>query len=170
MRNGKMIWAVRSSVDQDRWSHAISGFWGSWLRESRCLISRLMKCEIVKWSEPSDQVLIEIVDPMPFRGFGDHELESRDASSPDSWNVKSWKHLMHTAVVTALGHINERWRKELEQPSSFSGIATGDVETHGHTNAELPNAEMPKWMQDPMESIQRCWWIWTRSEGYCSTT
>jgi hypothetical protein len=31
---------------------------------------------------------------------------------------------MHKAVVTALGHISERWRKEIEQPSSFSGIAT----------------------------------------------
>jgi hypothetical protein len=43
---------------------------------------------------------------------------------------------MHKAVVTALGHINERWRKELEKPSSFSGIVTGNVETHDHTNAE----------------------------------
>ena len=51
---------------------------------------------------------------------------------------------MHKAVVTALGHISERWRKELEQPSSFSGIATGNVETHGHTNVELPNAKMTK--------------------------
>jgi hypothetical protein len=49
---------------------------------------------------------------------------------------------MHKAVVTALGHISERWRKELEQPSSVSGIATGNVEMHGHTNAELSNAEM----------------------------
>jgi hypothetical protein len=51
---------------------------------------------------------------------------------------------MHKVVVTALSHINERWRKELEQPRSFLGIATGDVETHGHTNAELPNDEMMK--------------------------
>ena len=51
---------------------------------------------------------------------------------------------MHKVVVTALGHISERWRKELEQPSSFSGIATGNVETHGHTNDELSNAKMPK--------------------------
>jgi hypothetical protein len=89
-------------------------------------------------------VLIGTVDPTPFRGIGDRDLESRDASSPDSRNEKSRKRLMHKAVVTALGHISERWRKELEQPSSFSGIATGDVETHGHTNAELSNAEMPK--------------------------
>jgi hypothetical protein len=51
---------------------------------------------------------------------------------------------MHKAVVIALGHISERWRKELEQPSSFSGITTGNVETHGHTNVELPNDELSK--------------------------
>jgi hypothetical protein len=51
---------------------------------------------------------------------------------------------MHKAVVTAIGHVSERWRKELEQPSSASGIATGNVEMHGHTNVELSNAEMPK--------------------------
>jgi hypothetical protein len=49
---------------------------------------------------------------------------------------------MHKAMVTTLGHIGERWRKELEQPSSFSGIASGSVKTHGHMNAELPNAKM----------------------------
>jgi hypothetical protein len=89
-------------------------------------------------------VLIRTVDPTPFRGIGDRDLESRDASSPDSRNAKSRKRLMHKAVVTALGHISERWRKELEQPSSVSGIATGNVEMHGHTNVELSNAEMPK--------------------------
>jgi hypothetical protein len=89
-------------------------------------------------------VLIGTVDPTPFRGFGDRDLESRDASSPDSRNAKSRKRFMHKAVITTLGHISERWRKELEQPSSFSGIATGNVETHGHTNVELSNAEMPK--------------------------
>ena len=51
---------------------------------------------------------------------------------------------MHKVVVAALGHISERWRKELEQPSSDSGIATGNVKMHGHTNAEMSNAEMPK--------------------------
>jgi hypothetical protein len=51
---------------------------------------------------------------------------------------------MHKAVVIALGHISERWRKELEQPSSFSGITTGNVETHGHTNVELLNDELSK--------------------------
>ena len=48
MRNREMIWTVRSSVDQDRWSHTISGYRGSQLGESRCLISRLTKWEIVK--------------------------------------------------------------------------------------------------------------------------
>ena len=89
-------------------------------------------------------MLIRTVDPTPFRGIGDHDLESRDASSPDSRNAKSRKCLMHKAVVPALDHISERWRKELEQPSLFSGIATRDVKTHGHTNAELSNAKMPK--------------------------
>jgi hypothetical protein len=89
-------------------------------------------------------VLIGIVDPTPFRGIRDRDLVSRDASSPDSQNVKSRKRLMHKAVVIALGYLSEKWRKELEQPSSFSGIATGEVETHGYTNAELSNAEMLK--------------------------
>jgi hypothetical protein len=89
-------------------------------------------------------VLIETVDPMPFRGFGDCDLESQDASSRDSRNAKLRKRLMHKAMVTALGHISERWRKELEQPSSFSGIVTGNVETHGHMNVKLPKAEMSK--------------------------
>jgi hypothetical protein len=43
------------------------------------------------------------------------------------------------------GHICGRWRKELVQPSSISGIATWSVETLDHTNVELPNAEMSKW-------------------------
>jgi hypothetical protein len=61
-------------------------------------------CEIATLSEPSDQVLIGTVDPTLFRGFGDRDLESRDASSPDSRNAKSRKRLMHKVVVTALGH------------------------------------------------------------------
>jgi hypothetical protein len=84
------------------------------------------------------------VDPMPFRGIGDYELESRDVSSLDSQNLKSRNRLMHKAVVTVLGHISERWRKDLEKPSSFLGIVIGNVEMHGHTNVELPNDEIPK--------------------------
>jgi hypothetical protein len=89
-------------------------------------------------------VLIRTVDPTPFRGIRDRDLESRDASSPDSQNTKSQKRLRHKVVVTTLGYISERWRKELEQPSSVSGIATGNVEMHGHMNVELANAEMLK--------------------------
>jgi hypothetical protein len=89
-------------------------------------------------------VLIRTVDPTPFRGIRDRDLESRDASSPDSRNAKARKRLRHKAVATALGHIRERWRKELEQPSSISGIATENVKMHGHTNVELPNVEMLK--------------------------
>jgi hypothetical protein len=89
-------------------------------------------------------VLIRTVDPTPFQGIEDRDLESQDASSPDSRNAKSRKCLMHKAVVTALGHISKRWTKELEKPSSVSGIVTGNIEMHGHTNVELLNAEMPK--------------------------
>ena len=71
-------------------------------------------------------------------------MESQDASSPDSQNAKLKKQFMHKVVVTTLGHISKRWRKEVEQPSSVSGIATGNVKMHGHTNVELSNAEMPK--------------------------
>ena len=46
-------------------------------------------CEIATLSELLDQVLIETVDPTLFRGFGDRDFESRDASSPDSRNAKS---------------------------------------------------------------------------------
>ena len=48
MRNREMIWAIRPSVSRDRWSHVVSGYRGSALGESRCLISRLAKCEIAK--------------------------------------------------------------------------------------------------------------------------
>ena len=47
----------------------------------------------------------------------------------------------------ACGHIGGRWGKELVQKSSLfgvSGIATGSVETLGHMNAKLTNAEMLK--------------------------
>jgi hypothetical protein len=84
------------------------------------------------------------IDSTPFQGIGDRDLESRDASSPDSRNAKSRKCLIHKAVVTALGNISERWRKEIEKPSSLMRIMTGNVEMHGHTNAELPNVEMLK--------------------------
>jgi hypothetical protein len=49
---------------------------------------------------------------------------------------------MHKAVVTALGHISERWRKELEQEAQFLGIEMGMFETLGHMNAEMPNAKI----------------------------
>ena len=58
------------------------------LEVSRTL--NIRNAKIVKWSEPSDQVLIGIVDPTPFRGIGDRDLVSRDASSLDSRNAKSW--------------------------------------------------------------------------------
>ena len=173
MQNCDAIATVRSTCDLDHWYDFFMEFHGLGFGSDKNIHHRnvkIMICKIAKWSEPSDQVLIRTVDPTPFRGIRDRDLESRDASSPDSQNTKSQKRLRHKVVVTTLGYISERWRKELEQPSSVSGIATENVEMHGHMNVELANAEMLKWMQNPMESIQRCRWIWTRSEGNCSTT
>ena len=103
-----------------------------------------MICEIVIQSQSLNGDMIRTIDPTPLRGIGDRDLESQYASSPDSQNAKARKRLMHKAVVTALGHISERWRKELEKPSCFLGIASGNDETHGHTNVELSNVEFPK--------------------------
>jgi hypothetical protein len=66
-------------------------------------------CDITIQSWPLKQVHIWTVGSTPCRSFMDRDLESRDASSPDSRNAKSRKRLMHKAVVTALGHISERW-------------------------------------------------------------
>jgi hypothetical protein len=52
-----------------------------------------------------------------FQSFRDRDLESRDASQQDCRNAK---HVLAQPVVTAIGHIDGRWRKELVQPSSFS--------------------------------------------------
>jgi hypothetical protein len=46
-------------------------------------------CEIAIQSQLLNQALIRTVDPTPFRGIGDRDLESRDVSSPDSRNAKS---------------------------------------------------------------------------------
>ena len=61
-------------------------------------------CEIVIQSQPLNQALIRTVDPMPFRGIRDRDLESRDVSSLDSRNEKLRKRLMHKDVVIAHGH------------------------------------------------------------------
>jgi hypothetical protein len=63
----------------------------------------------------------------PLRSFRNQKMEMTRTPTTrvtKSRNAKSRKCLMHKAMVTALGHISERWRKELEQPSLFSGIAT----------------------------------------------
>jgi hypothetical protein len=65
---------------------------------------------------------------------------------------------MHKAVVTALGHISERWRKELEQPSPVSGIATGNVEdawSHECQIVECRNAEMNEKSHGINPTVQR---------------
>jgi hypothetical protein len=63
-----------------------------------------MILEIAIQSQPLNQALIRTVDPTPFRGIGDHDLEIRDVSYLDSRNAKSQNHLMHKVLVTALGH------------------------------------------------------------------
>jgi hypothetical protein len=51
-------------------------------------------------------------------------MESRDDSSQNPRNAKVRNTFLNKAVVTASGHICGRWRKELVQPSSISGIAS----------------------------------------------
>jgi hypothetical protein len=77
--------------------------------------------------------------------FRDWELEESEWLATNSWNVKLWNAVSNKAMVTTSGHICERWRKELVQPRSISGIVTWSVETLDHTNAEFLNAKMPKW-------------------------
>jgi hypothetical protein len=60
--------------------------------------------DFVIQSQLLNQDLIRTVDPTPFWGIGDRDLESQDVSSPDSRNAKSQKRLMHKVVVTAHGH------------------------------------------------------------------
>jgi hypothetical protein len=69
---------------------------------TRMMISRYAKLGIK--SQPLNQALIRTIDPTPFQGIGDHDLESRDVSSLDSRNEKSRKCFMHKAMVIAHGH------------------------------------------------------------------
>jgi hypothetical protein len=71
--------------------------------------AKIVICDMAIQSQPLNRDQIWTVDHTPYRGIGDRELESPDASSPDSRNAKSRKRLMHKAVVTSLGHISERW-------------------------------------------------------------
>jgi hypothetical protein len=57
-----------------------------------------------------------------FQGFGDRDLVIPDAASPDSQNEKLQKHFMDKCVVTAIGHIDGRWRKKLEVLSFTTGM------------------------------------------------
>ena len=45
------------------------------------------------------------IDPTPFQGIGDRDLESRDASSPDSRNAKSRKERYEQVLGHGHGHI-----------------------------------------------------------------
>jgi hypothetical protein len=69
-------------------------------------------------------------------------MESRDDSSQNPRNAKVRNTFLNKAVVTASGHICGRWRKELVQPSSISGIATWSVKISHHKNCR--NREMMK--------------------------
>jgi hypothetical protein len=65
-------------------------------------------------------------------------MESRDDSSQNPRNAKVRNMFLNKAVVTASGHIYGRWRKELVQPSSISGIASWKCRnTSPHGNAEM---------------------------------
>jgi hypothetical protein len=71
-------------------------------------------------------------------------MESQDDSSQNPQNTKVRNTFLNKVVVTASGHIYRRWRKELVQPSTISGIATWSVETLDHRNVELPNCRVSK--------------------------
>ena len=55
----------------------------------------------------------------------------------------SSRHLLAQTVVTTYGHMEEG-PSAYELYLGISGIVSGNVETHGHTNAELSKAKMPK--------------------------
>jgi hypothetical protein len=60
-----------------------------------------------------------------------------------SMKIMSSQHLLAQPVVTACGHVEEGPSAD-ELRLRISGIVSGNVETHGHTNVELPKAKMPK--------------------------
>jgi hypothetical protein len=84
-------------------------------------------------------------------------MESRDDSSQNPRNAKVRNTFLNKAVVTASGHICGRWRKELVQPSSISGIATWSVETLHHRNVEMSECEMPKCQNVDVAGGHRRW-------------
>ena len=58
-------------------------------------------------------------------------------------NIMSSQCLLAQPVVTACGHVEEGPSAD-ELPLEISGIMSGNVETHGHTNDELPKAKILK--------------------------
>jgi hypothetical protein len=71
-------------------------------------------------------------------------LESRDASSPDSRNVKSRKRFMHKHVVSAGGHTIEELKRRVRADKllfGVSGIATWRVEMPHLQIHEMRNRE-----------------------------
>ena len=60
-----------------------------------------------------------------------------------SMKIMSSQQLLAQPVVTACGHVEEGPSAD-ELCLIISGIVSGNVETHGHTNVELLNAKMPK--------------------------
>jgi hypothetical protein len=57
------------------------------------MVWKLARCKITIRSGPSDLCRFQSLISAPSQGFGDHDLESRDASSPDSRNENSRKEL-----------------------------------------------------------------------------
>jgi hypothetical protein len=66
-------------------------------------------------------------------------LHNRIAEMP------KYEHVLAQPVVTAIGHIDGRWKKELEKPSSILGITTWIIKTLDHMNAKLSNVKILKW-------------------------
>ena len=60
-----------------------------------------------------------------------------------SMKITSSHHILVQPVVTACGHVEEGPSAD-ELRLGISGIMSGNVETHGHTNAELLKSKMPK--------------------------
>ena len=58
-------------------------------------------------------------------------------------NIMSSKRLLAQPVVTACGRVEEGPSSD-ELRLRILGIVSGNVETHGHTNVELPKAKMMK--------------------------
>jgi hypothetical protein len=72
------------------------------------------------------------------------KLETFNIRSPEMSNYEIAKSTLWTSALGhGQGHI-EVGASADKLRLGISGITTGNVEMHGHMNAELSNAEMPK--------------------------